>query len=65
LNHDGVFGGADEGLDVQQLLDFPKENFDLPAALVERSYRVGRPPNLIRNKFNHLLVLGIPNRHSA
>ena len=35
LGHDSVFRGAEEGLDLQVLLDPFEEQFDLPAGLVD------------------------------
>jgi hypothetical protein len=34
LNHDRIGAGANEGFDVQQLLDLPKKDFDLPTGFI-------------------------------
>ena len=42
----GIFGCPEEPLDPQMLLDPFEEQFDLPAALVERADGRGRQPEL-------------------
>jgi len=47
LTHDGVLGVADEGLDLQILLDEAEEDLDLPALLVDVGDGLGRQPEVV------------------
>jgi hypothetical protein len=50
LAHHGVLGVADEGLDLQILLDEAEENLDLPALLVDIGDGLGRQLKMIGEK---------------
>ena len=45
LDEDGVFRVADKGFDTQVLLDFPEENFDVPAVFVDVGDSFGASPS--------------------
>ena len=64
LRFDGVFGGAEERLDTQVLLDPLEEQFDVPAAFVERGDGLGREAEMIGEKDQMLARFGIAQAHS-
>jgi hypothetical protein len=47
LAHHGILGVADEGLDLQILLDAAEEDLDLPALLVDVGDGLGRQPEMV------------------
>jgi len=50
LAHHGVLGVADEGLDLQILLDAAEEDVNLPALLVDVGEGLGRQPQMVREE---------------
>ena len=50
MAHHGVLGVADEGLDLQILLDEAEENLDLPALLVDVGDGLGREFEMLVRK---------------
>src|SRR6202035_1994201 len=56
----GIFGCAEEAFDPQVLLDPFEEQFDLPAAFVERGDGGRRQPELIGEEYQLLSRFGVP-----
>ena len=61
LRLDGVFAGADEGLDLEVLLQRLEEQFDLPAEPVDAGEGAGRQTPLIGQQDDLPLLLLIPD----
>ena len=56
MAHHGVLRVADEGLDLQILLDPAEEDLDLPALLVDIGDGLGRQPEMVGEK--HVTLAG-------
>ena len=65
LSLQGVGAGADEGLDAQVLLERLEEQFDLPAALVDRGDGGGGEAAMIGEEDQRALLLLVPDLDAA
>ena len=59
MAHHGVLGVADEGLDLQILLDPAKEYLDLPALLVDIGDGLGYQPEVVGKEHINLVGFGV------
>src|SRR4030066_2285433 len=59
LAHHGVLGVADEGLDLQILLDEAEEDLDLPALLVDIGDGLGYQPEVVGEEHINLAGFGV------
>ena len=65
LDEHRVFRVADKGFDTQILLDFPEENFDLPAVFVNVSDSFGRKSEVVSHKLVMLACFRVTVANTA
>ena len=65
LYHNGIFVSTDKCFDMQQLLDFPEKNLDLPTCFVKLADGVCRPSELVGDDLYGVLVLFIPDAYPS
>src|SRR5262249_16698197 len=59
LGEDGVFGSAQEGFDLEVLLDPLEEGFDLPAGLIDASDGGSGKSEVVGQEFEDAVIIGI------
>ncbi len=65
LDAKGVLGGADEGLDLEVLLERLEKELDLPALLVDGGDGGGPEVEMVGEQHDLALLLGVPDHHAA
>ena len=65
LDAKGVLGGADEGLDLEVLLERLQEQLDLPALLLDRGDNSGAEVEMVCEEHDLAPLVGVPDNDAA